>query len=629
MVISCIASELSSPPAPALGQTQAPMRQTAPPVEPPAVETQAETVLDRLLADDLRQLYAENPIWASTRGQRRYDDRVPDVGAEARTKQLALWRARREALRRVDRTVLPPQRRLDYDLLAYELDLRLAGARFNEWQMPITQMWGPQTSLPQTPERLTFATREHYADYVTRLERVPDYLAQVEANMREGMAADRTPPRIVMGGAAMQALAQGTERFADQPETHRLYTPFLDANAPADLAERARRVIARDVAPAFQRLGVFLRDEYIPACRETTAASDLPDGAAYYDHTIRDQTTLDLSARQIHDTGLAEVARIRAEMMDVIRRSDFMEREEAQAIERSRLAPAEQDRRLFAAFVEYLRTDPRFYHDSAEELLDGYRAIAKRIDAYMPAMVRTLPRLSYGVREMPPFIARSAPTAYYYPGSIETGVPGYFVANTYRLDQRPKYEMIALTLHEAAPGHHTQNAIANELEQAGLHPWRSTLRYTAFGEGWALYAERLGLEMGPPPYGLYADAYDDFGRLSYEMWRAMRLVVDTGLHALGWERDRAIAFMLENSALTRTNVEREVDRYISWPGQALAYKLGELRIRALRAEAEAALGDRFERRRFHDALLWSGQLPIPVLETHIRGWIEREQRDAD
>jgi len=270
----------------------------------------------------------------------------------------------------------------------------------------------------------------------------------------------------------------------------------------------------------------------------------------------------------------------------------------------------------FAKFVNFLRTDPRFYFTDKRDLLAGYRDIAKRIDANMPLLFGQLPRLPYGVKEMPGFIAAASPTAYYYSGSLKTGKPGYFVANTFNLDQRPKYEMVALTLHEAVPGHHHQISLAQEAE--GVHEWRTTLSYTAFGEGWALYAERLGEEMKD----VYRTPYDRFGRLSYEMWRAMRLVVDTGIHAKQWKRQRAIDFMLANSALTEVNIAREVDRYIAWPGQATAYKIGELWIRRLRTEAEKELGDAFDLRAFHDTLLAVGSVPLPLLERRIHAWIK-------
>ncbi len=564
-----------------------------------------EATVRKLMAQDLEERMRGDPTWATARGDRRFDTLLPDAGSDARARRLKNAQARLDELRALKSTSL------DAELLAYELELRLAAARYKTWQMPVNQIGGPQQWLPQLVADTSFRTKKHFADYIARLERIPAYLAQVEANLRAGLAAGRTPPRVTLGEAATQALANGTKDQEKDPTLHPLWPPFGKKHTDGDVPPRARRVIARDVVPAFRRFGTFLRDEYIPKCRTTIAAGALPAGEAFYRFELRRHTTLDSSPDEIHRLGLAEIKRIRAEMMKVIERAGF-------ARKNARGEPLAGDE-LFRAFTTFLRTDPRFFYKDKAELLAGYRDIAKRIDAFMPRLFRRLPRLAYGVKEMPPFIARSAPTAYYYRGSLKEGRPGWFVANTFRLDQRPKYEMIPLTLHEAVPGHHHQYALAGELE--GLADWRRINSYTAFGEGWALYAERLGREMDD----LLKDPYDDFGGLSYEMWRALRLVVDTGLHAQGWTRKRAIDYMLQNSALTRRNVQSEVDRYIAWPGQATAYKIGELRIRALRATAEKQLGERFDLRAFHDMLLEQGSIPLPVLERRAKRWIGARQ----
>ncbi len=365
------------------------------------------------------------------------------------------------------------------------------------------------------------------------------------------------------------------------------------------------------------------------------------DGLPRYQFELRRHTTTTLTPDQIHQIGLREVARIRAEMLRVIARTDFAGKVTL------------KDSELLAAFITHLRTDPRFYFTDKRDQLTAYRDLCKRIDADLPTFFRMLPRNPYGVRELPAFAAPSSPNAYYYYGSIRSGVSGTFMVNTYRLDQRPRYEMVALALHEAVPGHHLQLALADELE--GVHPFRTLLEHTVFVEGWALYAERLGLEMagggqnrsptaqegltsaainpadmasaypGEPlgGQGLYADPYDDFGRLTYEMWRACRLVVDPGIHAMGWTRQQAIDFMLQNSALSPLNIEREVDRYIAWPGQACAYKIGELKIRELRTRAEARLGERFDIRTFHDVVLGAGAVPLEVLEARVNSYLEK------
>lgn len=616
LMIALAAGTLALSSGRAHGQTPAPASGVLQPVV-----TEADRAVLALLEEDDEAAKRQSPVSASLRGDRRFDTLLPDVSAAERERTDVAERDRLAKVRAIiDAGGLSDEGRLNAALLAYELSTRIEGRRFKTWQMPVTQQSGPQSQLPQLPDTLSFTSEQHLADYAVRLEAVPAYLDGVIENMRAGLREGRTPPKVVMGTVAQQVRAMGDDRFLADPAAHPMFRPF--AASTGALRDRAAAAIKDGVAPAFARLATFLEKEYVPACRESIAARDLPDGEAYYNHAVRLMTTTDLTAQQIHEIGLREVARIRAEMMTVIARSDFAQKDSLSGDA------------LFAAFLTYLRTDPRFYHTTAEDLLRGYREIAKRIDPEMARLFGRLPRLPYGVRELPRFLAPAAPTAYYYPGSLENGVPGWFIANTYLLDQRPKYEMIPLTLHEAVPGHHLQIAIAQELKAQGLPEWRTQLDYTVFVEGWALYAERLGLEMGDDPRsptnpqgrGLFVDPYDDFGRLTYEMWRAMRLVVDPGIHALGWSRDRAITFMLENSALSRANIEREVDRYIAWPGQAVAYKIGELRLRDLRAEAEAALGDRFDIRGFHDAVLGSGAVPIDVLAQQVRAWIERRKQ---
>lgn len=596
-----------------------------PPAVPPAatpVAQEATAVLRSLLDEHYQQALADSPTTASLRGDERYNDRLYDVSPVFYTQQRAKYRARLERLTALDQTTFSEEDRLNAGLLRLELEMDLEGAAFFPEQMPLDDREGPAIALPQLSDQLRFATDKHYADFAARLEAIPRVIDQHIQQMRAGLAAGRVPPRVVVSRTAEQALGLAKAEIAADPTISPFYRPYLVRPADDPIAARARKAIAEGVVPAFARLGAFLRDEYIPRCRESIAASEGVDGTAFYEYRLRRMTTTRLTAREIHQIGMDEVARIRAEMDRVIARSDFPDKD--------RLAGED----LFKAFVTYLRTDPRFYYTDEKDLLRGYREIAKRVDPELPGLFGRLPRNPYGVRPIPRFAAESSPTAYYYPGSIHSGVPGYFLANTFRLDQRPKYEMIALTLHEAVPGHHLQIMLADELE--GVHPFRTLQSYTIFVEGWGLYSERLGLEMAGAPRrreadggdggtGLYADPYDDFGRLTYEMWRACRLVVDTGMHAFGWSRQRAIDFMLSNSALSPLNIEREVDRYIAWPGQAVAYKIGELKIRSLRARAEKALGDAFDVRSFHDAVLGAGAIPLEVLESRIDRWIESRQ----
>ncbi|MCB9845786.1 MAG: DUF885 domain-containing protein [Phycisphaeraceae bacterium] len=575
--------------------------------------------LNALLDEYVERTLRDSPLWASQRGDLRFNDRLPDLSYAAFESRRGWERDLRARLRQVVESGLEGSDRIDAALLGWTLDNAIAWAEFFPEQTPITGRSGPQIELPQLPERVPLRTLLQQQQYVARLESIPIYIEQHIQQMRFGMNAGRVPPRIVMTGSVEQCREIASPDVIADPTRSPMYSPFRDADPDDPVASAAREAILRGVLPAFDRLGDFLEREYVPACRDSIGASDGRDGLPAYLLALHDHTTTSMSAREIHDLGRAEVARIRAEMMDVIRRTDWFASRAA--------AGLPSDSALLAEFIQFLRTDSRFYHKSPEALISEYRDIAKRVDAELPRMFGTLPRLCYGVRPMPAIGADTSPTAYYYPGSMRSGIPGYFVANTHALDQRPRYEMIALTLHEAVPGHHLQISLSDELE--GLHQFRTMLGFTAFVEGWALYAERLGLEMGEHPIrtggrGLYEDPYDDFGRLTYEMWRACRLVVDTGIHAMGWSREQAVEFMLANSALSRHNIESEVDRYIGWPGQACGYKIGELKIRELRARAESALGDGFDLRRFHDAVLLAGALPLKLLEERIDAWIESE-----
>lgn len=586
---------------------------------PPGRSPELWGVLDDYVAWQMDQ----SPEWATQRGLPGYADRLSDPSPEATRSRLADMQSFLNSLARLSELPLSPADHEDIELLARDLQLGLEGARFHPEQTPVDARWGPQIWLPQMPDQLNFNKPGDYADFAARLEQIPWYLEQTTRQMRLGLEAGRVPPRASILGADQQAAALATEAIAADPTQSPFYRPFAALDDDHPTAARARAAIEEGVTPAFAEFARFLREEYIPACRESPAASDSVDGLAWYAHQLKVHTTTDLTPDEVHQIGLREVARIRAEMIGVVKMTDWY----ADRLEATVDAP-EDDDALLASFIDYLRTHPRFYHDSPEALLAGYRDIAKRVDAELPRFFRVMPRLPYGVREMPALAAPGSPTAYYYPGSLRAGVPGYFVANTYRLDQRPRYEMIALTLHEAVPGHHLQIAIKQELE--GVHEFRTLQSVTAFSEGWALYAERLGLEMGDRPlsqggFGFYDDPYDNFGRLTYEMWRACRLVVDPGIHAKGWSRQQAIDFMLANTALSAHNVEKEVDRYIGWPGQACGYKLGELKIRELRALAEGTLGDDFDLRAFHDHLLAAGAIPLDVLESRMFDWVEAQR----
>jgi len=567
--------------------------------------------MDRYVAG----LHRLSPGIGDTLGDDSLNHRLGDSSAAAIEASDAWALAQRDELASMDRSGFAEADHLDADLLLYQLDEWIAAIPLKRWQMPVSSMNGPQVWLPQMGESTPLTKDRHYTDYVKKLGQVETRLTDAMENMRLGVEQGRVPPRVTLAPTVEQAMAQATPSIREDPTTSPFFGPLNGLPEDDPRRAEAEAIIRDQIVPAYLELALFLQNEYLPEARESVGIAQGVDGVQAYNIALREHTTLDLTADQVHETGLSEVARIRAEMMEVIARTDW---------EGNRTEWTGDDEK-FTAFVAYLRTDPRFYYDDAEDLLRGYRNVCKLIDAEMPRLFGVLPRLPYGVRPLPTFAAKSAPTAFYYPGSAAGGVPGYFMANVYDLPSRPKYDMIALTLHEAVPGHHHQIALAQELE--GQHAMRKLAGFTAFSEGWALYSERLGLEVGVDDVddgverGLYANPYDDFGRLNFEMWRAIRLVVDTGIHTKGWTRQRAVDYALANSALTEANANNEVDRYIGWPGQATAYKIGQLKISELRARAEAALGDAFDLRAFHDALLDNGAIPLPVLGARIDRWI--------
>ncbi|MGB0514557.1 MAG: DUF885 domain-containing protein, partial [Wenzhouxiangellaceae bacterium] len=492
---------------------------------------------------------------------------------------------------------LEPRQRSSYAVLDYLLRTHVELAPFREQRIPFVNDSGFFT----TPLSVASATRPRSVDeaeaWLARLRALPDWLAAHRAWLDRGIEDGFTQPAYVVD----QVILQLESIAATAPEDSPLTQPFEQLPARLadeirfDLRRRGLKLVEQRVQPAYTELLKYFRETYRPAARESLGISEAPNGRDYYRTLVRQHTTLDTTPEAVHERGLAEVKRIRAEMEAVIAETGFDG--------------------SFAEFLEYLRTDPKFYASTPTELLKHAAWIAKRADDQMPRFFGRLPRLSYGVRPVPEHMAPTYTTGRYWPGDLENGVAGGYMVNTYALNQRPLYTLPALTLHEAVPGHHHQGALAQELEDVPRFRQRSYI--TAFGEGWALYTEHLGIEMG-----IYTTPYEHFGRLSYEMWRACRLVVDTGIHFFGWSRERAEACLLENSALAPHNVRTEVARYISWPGQALAYKTGELLIRDLRKRAEAELGEAFDLRDFHDHLLAEGALPLSALEQRMVDWIE-------
>ena len=539
---------------------------------------------------------AEHPELATSRGVAGYNNRWTDESLEAIERRKHETVSLGQALSAIDRRKVDAQDQVNYDLFRRDVDDDLAAQRFPRELLAITQLAGPQY-LSSTLDIMPARTARDYQDIVARLDAVPQRLAQVEARLRRGVETGVVSPRVVLRDVAAQLDAQTPE----DP----LQAPLLKAFAklPEGISEEARtdavRIYREKIVPAYRKLREYFVSAYLPHARETVALSALPEGVDWYLERVRRETTTSLTPHEIHQLGLSEVKRIRGEMEKVLARVGF--------------------KGTLADFATFLRTDARFYFTDARELVREYRDIAKRIDPELTRLFGKLPRLPYGVVEIPAFSAPSQTTAYYRQGSPEAHRPGSYFVNTFKLDTRPKWEMEALTLHESVPGHHLQIAISQEL--TSVPEFRKTSRYVAFVEGWGLYAESLG-----PELGMYQDPYSQFGQLTYEMWRAIRLVVDTGMHALGWSRDQAIDYFRQNSAKTEHDIVVEIDRYIVMPGQALAYKIGELKLKELRALASKELGAKFDVRTFHDAVLGSGALPLDVLEENIRAFIAQQRR---
>jgi uncharacterized protein (DUF885 family) len=565
---------------------------------PAPADTTATSELHELFADHWEYGLADNPLAATGYGDHRFNDRLPSLTLDAYVDRHRKANHYLSSLHEIDPDELDALDRVNYAMFERMLREDITSIEFGEHLMPITNRNGFHVGFPQLPDRTPLKTKQDFENYISRLEGFASFAGAHIELMREGIGTGRVLPRITLEGWESSV----TAHIVDDPTESILWTPFAerpDAVSAADwdaLRARARQAIVESLVPGYHAFYDFMRDEYVPSARASIAASDLPDGKEWYEHRVRRFTTLDVTPQQVHDTGLAEVARLRAEMQEVIDGVGFQG--------------------TFAEFVDFLRTDDRFYVDTPDELMKEVAIVLKKMDGELPRLFKTLPRMPYGIKRVPDYIAPKTTTAYYNPPAGDGTRAGYYFVNCYDLKSRPLYEIEALSLHEAVPGHHLQVAIMMELEN--VPQFRRFGWVTAFGEGWALYSERLGLETG-----FYQDPYSNFGRLTYEMWRACRLVVDTGVHYFGWTRQQAIDYVADNSALTLHNITTEVDRYISWPGQALSYKIGELKIRELRARAEGQLGDAFDVREFHDIVLGSGAVPLDVLESNVDEWIQR------
>jgi uncharacterized protein (DUF885 family) len=563
-----------------------------------AADSTVNAQLTALIDEAWEFALREDPLFATNTGDHRYDDQLPQVSLADAKRRDATRRGFLTRLEAIDRNALSPMNQVNFDIFSRSLRDDIRDYEFQLHLMPVTDRNGFHIEFPELPRNLTFAAVQDYENYIARLAGFDKYAAGHIDVMRAGVRQGMTAPSVIMQRYHEPLEAQ----IVEDPEKSLLYAPFRQFSPviPESEHERlraaGRKAISESVVPGYRQFLAFMKDEYVPSCRGTIAASALPRGRDFYRSCVAKFTTLDdLTPEEVHAIGQAEVKRIRGEMDKIIYDVKF-----------------EGD---FAEFTEFLRTDPKFYARSAEALEKEVAYAMKRMEGQLPTLFGRLPRMPCGVRQVPAYIAPQSTFAYYQPPTGDGRRAGFFYINTYNLPMRPLYMIEALSLHESIPGHHLQLAL--QQEQADLPNFRKYGGFTAFVEGWALYSERLGLESG-----FYTDPYSDFGRLTMEVWRACRLVVDTGMHYLGWTREQAIEFMRTNSAMPIHDIRAEVDRYIGWPGQALAYKIGELKIRELRTDAEARLGDRFDIRAFHDVVLGSGSVPLELLDKNVQNWID-------
>jgi uncharacterized protein (DUF885 family) len=568
----------------------------------------AESVrLNQLFEDYFEDSLEQNPFLATIIGDPRYNDRLPNfLSKESLAASERFERRWLGQIRKLDRNLLSGQDRLSYDIFIYDRESALEGIRFPGELMPVDQMTSFPSQFAQVGSGQSiqpFRTTKDYRDWLSRIEGFVVLMDQMIENMREGMARGITQPKPLMA----KVLPQLQAHMVDDPEKSVFFQPIsnmpegFSAKEKSELASAYRKIIRSGLVPAYRKLHDFIKNEYIPGCRDSIARSDITDGKAWYAYLVKTNTTTDMTPDEIHKFGLDEVARITAEMKVVMKEVGF--------------------KGDLPAFFVHLKTSDEFYYSSKEELLDGYRELQKTINAALPKAFDIFPKADYEVKEVPGFMAESSAGAFYQPGTPDGSRPGAFFVNTFNLKAQPRFGMETLSIHEAAPGHHFQISIAQEVE--ALPKFRRFGGQTAFAEGWALYAESLGRELG-----LFSDPYQFYGRLNDEMLRAMRLVVDTGMHDKAWSREKAIQYMLDHSSMAESDIIAEVERYIAIPGQALAYKVGQSVISRLRARAEKELGGSFDIKAFHRAILIDGSLPMGVLETKMGEWLAVQKKSA-
>ena len=553
-----------------------------------------DKIFEEYLASQWDKDLADRPIFASLLGDKRFNQDITPNDLEYYQSRIVKLQNKKEKLESFDFNKLNSDNKLNYKLLDLNLDNSLEASNYPSYYMSLNQRGGVQ-SYYETGDRLVYSSKSDYEDWLVRLSKYSDNINNTTINLKEGLTKGYTQPKLV----TKQVITQIERLLNNDLDNHPYLKIFLSANddffindEKDQLIDDAKELISNKIIPAYQELNTFLKDEYLPQSRDSIGLDGVPNGKEWYEYVARYHTTTSLTPDEIHDIGLNEVKRIRSEMEKIIKDLEW-----------------EGD---FKSFLNYLRTSPRFYYDNGEDLLNAYLIMAKKIDPLLPKIFKVFPRAPYGVIPIPEETAPFTTTAYY--NGPAKGRPGYFYANLYKPESRPKYEIPVLTVHEAVPGHHFQISLAQELEN--VPTFRKYLSFTAFVEGWGLYSEELGEFMG-----IYDDPYDKFGQLTYDMWRAIRLVVDTGMHYKGWSRDDAINLFIENTAKSKLDIENEVDRYIAWPGQALAYKIGQLKILELRQKAERELGEKYDIKDFHHEILKRGSVPLDILEGYINDWI--------
>jgi len=554
-----------------------------------------DELFEEYLAAQWDEDLKDSPIFASLLGDKRFNQDITPNDKEYYQNRISILEEKKQKLKAFDFNKLNSDNKLNYKLLNLNLDNSIEASSYPSYYMSLNQRGGVQ-SYYETGDRLVYSSKTDYEDWLVRLSKYSENINNTTNNLKEGLSKGYTQPKLV----TRQVITQIDNLLNNDIDSHPYLKIFLSANdeyfindEKNQLIDDAKELISNKIIPAYQELNEFLKNEYLPKSRDSIGLDGVPDGKKWYEYVARYHTTTNLTPDEIHEIGLSEVSRIRSEMEEIINDLKW-----------------DGD---FKSFLNYLRTSPRFYYDNGEDLLNAYLIMAKKIDPLLPKIFKVFPRAPYGVIPIPDESAPFTTTAYY--NGPAKGRPGYFYANLYKPESRPKYEIPVLTVHEAVPGHHFQISLAQELEN--VPTFRRYLSFTAFVEGWGLYSEELGEFMG-----IYEDPYDKFGQLTYDMWRAIRLVVDTGMHYKGWSRDDAINLFLENTAKSQLDIENEVDRYIAWPGQALAYKIGQLKILELRLKSEKMLGDKYDIKDFHHEILKRGSVPLDILEDYINEWIE-------